>query len=70
MQELLLLTLMSTLSPMPMQCADQEQAGGIAVSNDFDFSSNNKEETGSGSIFGPSTFEATEGVKPATAPAA
>ena len=117
MQELLLLTLMSVLSPVSTQCtdqgegeevvevedqsgegesgegeSDQEETGdggidsqaapdgasasekkedkkkdGIVVSNDFDFSgdefNNNKEETGTGSIFGPSTFEATEGVK-------
>jgi hypothetical protein len=119
MQELLLLTLMSVLSPVSTQCTDQgegeevveaedessegeEETGdegsdsqgendqgsnsqaapdgasasekkedkkkdGIVVSNDFDFSgdefNNNKEETGTGSIFGPSTFEATEGVK-------
>ena len=118
MQELLLLTLMSVLSPVSTQCTDQgegeevvevedqsgegeEETGDegsdsqgendqgsnsqaapdgasasekkedkkeeIQAPNDFDFSgdefNNNKEETGTGSIFGPSTFEATEGVK-------
>lgn len=116
MQELLLLTLMSVLSPVSTQCtdqgegeevvevedqsgegesgegeSDQEETGDggidsqaapdgasasekkedkkeeIQAPNDFDFSgdefNNNKEETGTGSIFGPSTFEATEGVK-------
>ena len=111
MQELLLLTLMSVLSPVSIQCtdqgkgeevveaegqsgegeSDQEETGDggidsqaapdgasasekkedkkeeIQAPNDFDFSgdefNDNKEETGTGSIFGPSTFEATEGVK-------
>lgn len=114
MQELLLLTLMSVLSPVSTQCTDQgegeevveaedqssegesdqeetgdegsqaEQGGDsasekkedkkdgdkkdeIQAPNDFDFSgdefNDNKEETGTGSIFDASTFEATEGVK-------
>ena len=55
MQELLLLTLISALSPISTHCTDQEEGVSLA-SNDFDFSSdefnNNKEVTGTGSIFG------------------
>ena len=44
-----------------------KQEGGIVASNDFNIS-DDKEETGTGSIFDAGTFEATEGVKPEAAP--